>query len=182
MAAETHDFDLGGLRLSSGEGRRLRLDVRIEPLILGSERYTAEPTDRSSSSVPVELDVSRMMGGGYALRLRFTAAVSGPCMRCLKEASPSVAVEAREVNRPTDRRSASSEELSSPYISGETLDLAAWARDAFALAMPVKILCRADCAGLCPVCAADMNEAGPDHRHEAEPDPRWAKLRELKLD
>jgi uncharacterized protein len=172
MAAVTHDFDLGSLRLSSGEGRRLHLDVRIEPLILGSERYSAEP-----AIVPVELDVSRMMGGGYALRLRFTAAVSGPCMRCLNPASPSVEVEAREVNRP-----GGGEELSSPYVTGETLDLAAWTRDAFALAMPAKILCRVDCAGLCPVCAVDLNEAGPDHHHEAEPDPRWAKLRELKLD
>jgi hypothetical protein len=32
------------------------------------------------------------------------------------------------------------------------------------------------------VCAADLNEAGPDHAHEAAPDPRWAKLRELKLE
>ena len=172
MAAETHEFDLAGLRLSAGEGRRLELDVPIEPLVLGSERYTAEP-----ARVPVELSVSRMTGNGYALRLRFTAAVLGPCMRCLKEASPSVAVEAREVDRP-----GGGEELSSPYVKGETLDLAAWARDAFALAMPAKVLCRADCAGLCPVCAADLNEAGPDHGHEATPDPRWAKLRELKLE
>ncbi len=35
MAAETHDFDLAGLRLSAGEGRRLELDVPIEPLLLG---------------------------------------------------------------------------------------------------------------------------------------------------
>ncbi len=62
------------------------------------------------------------------------------------------------------------------------LDLAAWARDAFALSAPTQVLCRADCAGLCPVCAADLNEAGPEHHHEREPDPRWAKLRELKLE
>ena len=130
MAAETHDFDLAGLRLSAGEGRRLKLDVRIAPLMLGSERYTAEP-----ARVPVELDVSRMLGGGYALRLRFTAALTGPCMRCLNAAGPSVDVEAREVDRPGE-----GEELESPYVSNETLDLAAWARDAFALAAPVKVL------------------------------------------
>jgi uncharacterized protein len=127
--------------------------------------------------VPVELSISRMSGGGYALRLRFTAQVRGPCMRCLGEACPSVAVEAREVDKP-----GGGEELASPYIKDEKLNLAAWARDAFALAMPVKVLCRADCAGLCPVCAADLNEAGPEHHHEAAPDPRWAKLRELKLE
>jgi uncharacterized protein len=172
MAAQTHDFDLAGLRLSTGEGRRLSLDVRIEPLELGSERYAVEP-----SRVPVELSVSRMMGGGYALRLRFNAAVRGPCMRCLKPAGPLVEVEAREVDMP-----GGGEELDSPYVHDETLDLAAWAHDAFALAMPVKVLCRPNCAGLCPVCAEDLNEAGPEHHHESPPDRRWAKLRELKLD
>ncbi len=173
MAARTtHSIDLAGLRLSAGEGRRLELTVPIEPLLLGSESYAAEPRQ-----VPVQLDVSRMTGGGYALRLSFAAAVSGPCMRCLGPASPTIDVEAREVDRP-----GGGDELDSPYVEKETLDLSAWTRDALALAMPTKILCREDCAGLCPVCAADLNLAGPDHRHEAAPDPRWAKLSELRLD
>jgi len=79
-------------------------------------------------------------------------------------------------------RPGSGEELDSPYVIDETLDLAAWVRDSFVLALPSKILCREDCAGLCPVCAADLNDAGPDHAHEAPPDPRWAKLRELRLE
>ncbi len=172
MAAETDDFDLAALRLSAGEGRRLALDVRIAPLELAGERYTAAP-----ARVPVELDISRMLGDGYALRLRFDAELSGPCMRCLKPAAPTVVVEAREVNRP-----GGGEELQSPYVKDDTLDLAAWARDAFALAAPVKVLCREDCAGLCPVCAVDLNEAGPGHQHEPVADPRWAKLRELRIE
>jgi uncharacterized protein len=172
MAAVTHDFDLAGLRLTPGEGRRLDLEVPIEPLVLGSERYVAEP-----APVPVELGVSRMTGGGYALRLRFAASAVGPCMRCLTEASPLVEIEAREVHQP-----GRGEELESPYVDGETLDLSAWAHDAFALALPTQIVCREDCAGLCPVCAANLNEAGPEHAHEADPDPRWAKLRELRLE
>lgn len=173
MAARTtHSIDLAGLRLSAGEGRRLELMVPIEPLLLGSESYAAQPRQ-----VPVQLDVSRMTGGGYALRLSFAAAVSGPCMRCLGPASPTIDVEAREVDRP-----GGGDELDSPYVEKETLDLSAWTRDALALAMPTKILCREDCAGQCPICAADLNLAGPDHRHEAAPDPRWAKLGELRLD
>jgi uncharacterized protein len=172
MAAETHDFDLAGLRLSAGEGRRLELDVRIEPLLLGGEPYAAAP-----ARVPLTLDVSRMMGGGYALLLRFTAALRGPCMRCLGQAAPSVEVESREVDRP-----GGGEELQSPYMHDEVLDVGTWARDAFALAAPVKVLCREDCAGLCPVCAADLNEAPAGHHHDREPDRRWAKLSELKLE
>lgn len=166
------DFDLAGLRLSPGEARRLQLATPIEPLQLGSERYVVEP-----ERVPLDLSISRMTGGGYALLLRFSAAVLGPCMRCLTEARPLVEVEAREVDRP-----GGGDELDSPYVHDQTLDLAGWARDAFALAMPVKILCRPDCAGLCPVCAVDLNHAGADHHHPSTPDPRWAKLRELRLD
>ncbi len=177
MPAQAHDFDLAALRLSSGEGRRLELAVPIEPVAFGGESYDVQADGTGSRGVPVVLDVSRMMGDGYALRLRFSAALAGPCMRCLKDARPSFEVAAREVDRPGE-----GEELESPYVQDETLDLAAWARDAFVLAVPAKVLCREDCAGLCAICAADLNEAGPEHRHESAPDPRWAKLRELKLE
>ena len=98
-------------------------------------------------------------------------------MRCLKHAAPQVEVDAREVDRPGE-----GEELDSPYVEEEQLDLAAWAHDAFALATPRRCSAARTARGLCPVCAADLNEAGPEHRHESAPDPRWAKLRELKLD
>jgi uncharacterized protein len=172
MAPFAQELDLASLRLTPGEGRRMELEVPIEALELGGERYEAIP-----ARVPAMLEVSRMTGGGYALHLRFAAALSGPCMRCLKDASPLVEVDAREVDRPGE-----GEELQSPYVEEEKLDLAAWAHDAFALNAPAKVLCREDCAGLCPICAADLNEAGAEHRHEQAPDPRWAKLRELKLD
>ena len=178
MSARADEFDLGGLRLSVGEGRRIELSVPIEPLVLGGERYRVEP-----ERVPVKLEVSRMTGSGYALRLRLQAALTGSCMRCLKQASPRVEVEAREVDTQKGAgRPGGGKELESPYVDGETLDLAGWARDAFALAAPVKVLCKEDCAGLCPVCAADLNEADPGHHHESAPDPRWAKLGELKLE
>ena len=172
MSLRTDTFDLGRLRLTTGEGRRLDVNVTIEPFVLGGDRYLVTP-----DLIPARIDVSKTTGNGYALRLRFEASLGGPCMRCLTQASPHVDVEAREVDRP-----GGGEELDSPYVQDEKLDLAGWARDAFALAMPVKILCREDCAGLCPICAADLNEAGPEHHHEAAPDPRWAKLRELRLE
>jgi uncharacterized protein len=127
--------------------------------------------------VDVTLDVSRMTGGGYALRLRFEAALSGPCMRCLEDAAPSVAVDAREVDQP-----GGGEEMSSPYVSDQQLDLSAWARDAYALALPAQVVCTPECAGLCPECGINLSTAGPEHHHAAAPDPRWAALRELRFD
>jgi DUF177 domain-containing protein len=172
MAPIAHYFDLAGLRLSPGEGRRLELAAPIGAFELGGERYETQP-----ANVPVTLEISRMSGRGYALLLRMSASLCGPCMRCLQPALLEVEVQAREVDVP-----GGGEELSSPYVEGETLDLAAWARDAFVLAAPAKVLCRPDCAGLCPECAADLNEAGPDHTHARPPDRRWAKLSELELE
>jgi uncharacterized protein len=172
VPAQTDRLDLASLRLSAGEGRRLELEVAIEPFELGGERYLPEP-----SRVPVALEISRMIGHGYALRLRFRAALTGPCMRCLTPAAPTYEVDAREVDQP-----GGGEELSSPYLEDEVLDVDAWARDAFALSMPAQVLCGEDCAGLCAECAANLNETGPEHHHESAPDPRWAKLRELRLE
>ena len=171
-AARASALDLAGLHLRAGDGHRLSLEVDIAPLMLAGQRYAANP-----ARVPVQLEVSRLLGGGYALRLRFAAALSGPCMRCLRAAAPVVQVDAREVDRPGE-----GEELDSPYVHDQRLELGAWARDAFALAAPVKVLCREDCAGLCPVCGENLNEAGPEHVHEPEPDHRWDKLKELKFD
>jgi len=64
-------------------------------------------------------------------------------------------------------------------VTDDNLDLSSWARDAVALSLPDKILCREDCAGLCPVCGRDLNTEPHEHEEE-ESDPRWEKLAELR--
>ena len=172
MALRTDTFDLAGLRLTSGEGRRLELQVAIDPFELAGERYTVAPP-----LIPFRLDISRTTGDGYALRMSFQATLAGPCMRCLNDAAPGFEVDAREVSQP-----GAGDELESPYVQDGVLDLRAWARDALALTVPAQLLCRPDCAGLCATCGADLNQTGPDHSHESTPDPRWAKLSELHFD
>ena len=164
-------LDLRSIKLRSGEQYRDEWEIRLEPFELGGQRYAVTPT-----SVPLRLDLSRAAHGAWALRLRFEVGLEGPCMRCLEPAAPRFAVDAREFDQP-----GGGEELESPYVEEQQVDLAAWARDALALALPAQLLCRNDCAGLCPTCGENLNEAGPEHRHEAEPDPRWAKLRDLQL-
>lgn len=170
--ATTDIYDLGALRLHSGEGRRLDLEVAQEPLVLAGTSYELAPP-----VLPVRIDVSRTTGGGYSLRLRGSASVSGPCMRCLEPAAPEFDVDAREVDVP-----GGGDELDSPYLEGELLDVRRWVHDAVALAAPDQLLCTPDCPGLCPICAVALASAGPEHHHERDPDPRWAKLRELELE
>ena len=171
MAGRTDVFDLGRLQLASGQGRQAAVRVELEELAFGGQRYTSEA--RLTDAL---LDVTRTRSG-YSLRLRFEARLEGPCMRCLEDAQTAIAIDAREVDQPGD-----GDDLSSPYVDGDEVDLRSWARDALALALPAQIVCRADCRGLCAVCGENLNEAAPDHAHERDPDPRFAKLSELRFD
>lgn len=164
-------IDLARLSLSHGDGKRLEVPVRLDPFELGGQTYLARPEDPT-----VRLDVSRH-SSGYALRLRFPVHLEGPCMRCLEPAQLDLDVDAREV----DQLGTEDEDLRSPYIVEDELDVGRWAPDAVLLALPNQLLCRPDCLGLCPVCGEPLND-NPGHHHDAAPDPRWAKLNDLKLD
>ena len=61
MTETADEFDLGGLRLRGARkrGQRIELGVRIDPLVLGGERWGS-----SRREVPVKLEVSRMTGSG----------------------------------------------------------------------------------------------------------------------
>jgi uncharacterized protein len=162
-------LDVGTLGLASGEARAVDFEVPVAELAFGGQTYGA------GGHADARLDVSHTTTG-HALRLRFAVDLHGPCIRCLEDADAPVEVDAREIDQPGDAA-----ELRSPYVEDNVVDLAAWARDALALALPTQILCSEDCRGLCVVCGANLNE-DLDHAHDPEPDPRWAKLSELKLD
>jgi uncharacterized protein len=181
MAAEYHidqasqgrraSVDLDRLTLAPGQGSRLELQVDPGEVELGGSAY-----ELGGGRVPVRLDVSRT-AAGYAMRLRFSGELAGPCVRCLEDAGLTLEVDSREVDQPASR----DEELLSPYVSEGVLDLSGWAHDALVLALPQQVVCRPDCAGLCPVCGRSLNDAEASaHDHPSAPDPRWAKLRELQ--
>jgi uncharacterized protein len=170
---QTTIIDLARLSLAHGEGTRLDLPVRLEPLGLGGQAYVPR-----GGALQTRLDVSRH-SSGYAFRLRFPLRVEGPCVRCLGDAAVTTEVDAREV----DQADTDDEELRSPYVVEDELDLGRWAHDAAILALPDQVLCRPECAGLCPVCGESLNDADPTtHEHDSGGDPRWAKLKELELE
>jgi uncharacterized protein len=163
-------FNIRTVRLQSGEQFRDVKEVELEPLELGGQRYVPIP-----ESPEAALTLTRL-SSGLMLELEFDVRLVGPCFRCLTDAALDVSVTDRQyqATSPED-----DEELSTPYLADERLDLSAWARDAVALALPEQILCRADCAGLCPVCGRDLNREPHEHEEEGG-DERWAKLAELR--
>ncbi len=171
--ARTTTIDLARLSLAHGEGRRIEVPVELEPFELGGQTYTANP-----ASPTVRLEVSRP-SSGYAFRMQFPVHLEGPCMRCLEPGALDLEVEAREV----DQAATEDEELRSPYVAEDELEIGRWAHDVTLLALPPRFLCRPDCAGLCPVCGESLNDADPtDHNHDNGTDPRWSALKDLRLE
>ena len=165
-------FSVRSLRLRPGEEHRERLRLALDPLVLGGETYVTSPPETSA-----ELVVQRASTGDL-FRLAFSTRLEGACMRCLGDASVPVSVDAQEYEA-TDR--GADDELRSEYVSDGELDVAAWARDQIALSVPDQILCRPDCAGLCPTCGKDLNVEPHEHAEEAV-DPRWAALEGLRAE
>ena len=163
-------LDVAALGLAPGDVRRVEFPIEMDPLRFGGETYDVEVTDPGV----VELQAT---SGGLYLKLHFRAAVAGPCYRCLEDARVAVTVDASEYQEggadPHD------EELGTEYLEHEQLDVDRWARDALVLALPGKILCRADCAGMCPRCGARLEPGVAHDCAPAETDPRWESLRQL---
>jgi uncharacterized protein len=162
-------FDLRQAKLRPGEEHREALEVDLPAFEFGGQRYIPVP-----EQVPALLVVTRAMSG-TVFGLEFTARLHGPCYRCVGDAVLEVPIKAREYQdeEPDD------DELRTPYLEANLLDVSSWARDAVALTLPEKILCRPDCAGLCPECGKNLNDE--PHEHEAVTvDPRWAALEALK--
>jgi uncharacterized protein len=164
-------FDLRQAKLRPGEEHREAIDVELPAFEFGGERYIPVPNE-----VPAELVVTRAVTG-TVFTLAFTTRLHGPCYRCLGDAVLEVPIRVREyqASSPDD------EELSTPYLVENRLELSDWARDAVVLALPDKILCRPDCAGLCPECGKNLNDEPHEHE-ETAPDSRWAALEALKDD
>lgn len=190
MAIEQVDLD--ALGLTHGDATRLDGKVDVGAVTLGGQDYTPSPV-----APEVRVDISRT-SSGYALRLRFTVSLEGPCFRCLEPAANRVTVDVREVDQPVDGVAGSipgsrpgidegddeedetAAELISPYVEDGILNIAGWTRDALILALPNQILCRDDCLGLCAYCGESLNGADPGaHDHGQNIDPRWSKLRDL---
>jgi uncharacterized protein len=163
-------FPLRRLRLRPGEEHRDAVEIEIGPFELGGALYVVTPPQPTA-----ELLVSRATSG-LVLELRFDVRLHGPCMRCLADAVTDVAIEAREYHADEPGDDA---ELTSEYVVEDQIELSGWARDLIGLSLPEQLLCRPDCAGLCPVCGKDLNVE--PHQHEDDRiDSRWEALIDLR--
>src|SRR5262249_43395258 len=128
-------LDLRSLDLSTGAAAHVEGPVPVADLVMGGQRYRAEP------EAPPGRVGAPVASPARLSRLRTRLAVVGPCWRCLGESRTPVVVDVREYaasNRPPNADF--DDDLDSAYLDGPVLDVAAWARDSVVGELPPSIV------------------------------------------
>ncbi len=128
-------------------------------------------------------------GDGVLVSGLVRASVTGECDRCLDPAHFDVAGEIEEYFLFEEPEDPESYEDGFDLVTPErTIDLSDAISDAVVMDTPFVVLCKPDCAGLCPTCGANLNHetCSCKHDHEVswaedETNP-FAALKNLKLD
>jgi uncharacterized protein len=123
-----------------------------------------------------------------SVRLSLSAWVEGKCARCLAEASLAISDDLmylyylRGLELGKDTRLQSDDGYMPVEVDswGRSLNLSDQVWESLLMLLPLKLLCREECAGLCPHCGADLNE-GPCSCAPQESDPRLEVLRSFSL-
>ncbi len=121
---------------------------------------------------PVSVDgqLQATAEGEYLWRGSLHAVVRGECRRCLAEVLEEVDVDVGAAVFSSDPEAADDPDFYALPPRATSVDVSAVAREELALAVPTHLLlCRDDCAGLCPRCGADLNAGPCACRTSAEP-------------
>jgi uncharacterized protein len=191
--------------LNRGQRGPLVFDMRSLSRQAGSSRTETRvvpaPTDLRLElvSVPEGSDVELLLRfdavtEGVLVTGTATAVATGECARCRGPVASTVTVSLLELYQYPEERPRGSKRQENwhdeaeesddadevRFLDGDLLDLEPAFRDTVVLALPIAPLCRDDCPGLCVTCGVPLAEAGPEHGHEDQPDPRWAGLEKLQ--
>lgn len=149
-----------------GSTRDIEVALDAATLGVGDERITG----------PVEVDLAAVSSiDGIVVTGSITLPWAAPCRRCLAAVTGASVVDVDEVYQDVVN-------VDDAYvIEGDQIDLTPAVREYVLLEVPDGPLCRAECAGICPVCGIDRNESSCECDTTVS-DDRWAALDQLELD
>jgi len=122
--------------------------------------------------------------GEIGIRGHLRVVIDTPCDRCLESASFTIDSDFDLNYSPAEMATSGEEieldedEAEMGFYEGDGLDLAEVLREFILLQLPMQIVCRQDCKGICPVCGENRNTAACDCRIHPG-DDRWAALKNL---
>ena len=108
---------------------------------------------------PVKLTISNQGNQELLISAKTKLAVAIPCSRCLKDVITEFCLDfSREVDMKISDEERGEQMDENNYIAGYELNVDALIADEMVLQWPMKVLCKEDCKGICPVCGKDLNQ------------------------
>ena len=93
-----------------------------------------------------------------SVRLGINTHVTGSCVRCLEKAELALSDELLYLYSLRAKGSDGGEMIVEVGAFGKTLDITEQVWESLVLLLPVRLLCKEDCLGLCQSCGANLNE------------------------
>jgi len=175
-------------RISELEREPAEFDLVLAPdaIDMGEEAEQAGPLVASGRAEVIhEHRGPKEIVADIRLRGRFAGSFRVPCARCVEPVETPLSADFDLIFRPvgadaaTGERSISAPETEIGYYQNDSLLLEDVLREQVLLSLPVRMLCKPDCKGLCPRCGENRNTQACNCE-EAQADPRWEALAGLR--
>lgn len=169
MINQTENNFLDISKLLSGETREISFD--LEGIFFPFEENEITVSSLRFSGRAYDLS------GFIRLSGTVTGSFSSPCARCLAPVNEAFSLEL-DLSVETGPTESEEEVI---VAEGQKIDLVSLSQETVFTNLPLRLLCREDCQGLCPKCGKDLNTGTCDCEHK-EIDPRLAGLADFFKD
>lgn len=161
--------------LFTRDGKELDVTAKLDMTVFHAPDGEYELTD----SQPVKLHFTNTGNRTLALEGSTQLTLLIPCSRCLEPVNVPFSLDlARTFDMKLSGRERAEALEEQPYLQGYTLDVDQLVCDELYLNMPMKVLCKEDCKGICNRCGANLNKTACDCDRSSL-DPRMSVIQDI---
>ncbi len=154
------------------EPKRYQVPVEFDSLEMAGETYPV------AEKKPVQFELIHLGGKKIKLNAEIRITLQIPCARCLEPVMVPFMISVDTQAALPDSPEAATEDSEEPYIDGYQLDVDALVRNELFVHMPLRVLCKEDCKGICKQCGTNLN-LGTCNCDATELDPRMAAILDI---
>jgi len=162
-------INMAELFMHQSEPIGIERELEKKVLSIGETKY------RMATPIYIKLVLSQLETYFYKLQGHVEVELIMSCDRCMEEVNEVLSVEIdKDFNVETDQV----DQDFYDYLEGNLLDLEKMVLDEIYVNLPMKVLCKESCLGLCSSCGINLNQSACTCENEPI-DLRWAGLKDL---
>lgn len=157
---------------SEGKDRKESLCYEPDSFLYMGNRY------RICEKSLIDMEFANIETGKALMKGSMNLVLEIPCDRCLQMVKEPLEIRFEQELFSPDAGAQVEDQDGQDFMHGYGLDVEAFINGEILINMPVKVLCRPDCKGICRVCGHNLNE-GECGCDTFVPDPRMAAIKDI---